>query len=58
MTFADILEKLKQEDEVSFLEILDLSSEELVVLLEDTIYDKQERIRAYYDESDEDQEDS
>ena len=48
MTFLDLLEELKQEDEVTLLEILDLSTEDLVDLLESTIYDKQDRVRKYY----------
>ena len=48
-TFIDLLDKLKQEDEVSLLEILDISSDELVDMLESYIFDKQDRIRNYYD---------
>ena len=48
-TFADILERLKRETEVDLLEILDLSSEELVDLLQDTIEDKLDRILNYYE---------
>lgn len=54
MTFNDLVERLKREDEVTILEILDLSSEELVDLLENEIYDKQDRVRSYYGEADED----
>lgn len=53
MTFDDLLERLKFEDEVSLLEILDISSVELVDLLESVIFDKQQRIRDYYNEDDE-----
>ena len=53
MIFTDLLERLKLEDEVSLLEILDLSSDELVDLLESVIYDKQQHIRNYYNEDDE-----
>lgn len=52
MTFNDLIEKLKQEDEITLLEILDLSSAELVDFLESTIFDKQDRIRDYYNEDD------
>lgn len=52
-TFPELLERLKKEDEVSLLEILDLASEELVDTLEDLIYDRQDRIRIYYNENDE-----
>lgn len=51
-TFNDLVERLKQEDEVSLLEILDISSDELVDLLESTIYDKQQRVRDYYAQED------
>ncbi len=52
-TFADVLERLKKETEVDLLEILNLSSEELVDLLQDTIEDNLEKILNYY-EDDED----
>lgn len=51
MTFDDLKEKLKHEDEVTVIEILDLSSEELVDILESYIYDQQEKIRNYYCET-------
>lgn len=47
-TFADVLELLKRESEVDLLEILDLSSEELVDLLQDTIEEKLDKILRYY----------
>lgn len=53
MTFNDLVERLKQEDEVSVLEILDISSDELVDALEGIIFDKQQRVRDYYNETDE-----
>ena len=53
ITFDDLLERLKQEDEVSIIEILDLSSSELVDSLESLIFDKQDRIRNYYNAEDE-----
>lgn len=53
MTFDDLCERLKQEDEVSIIEILDLSSSELVDSLESLIFDKQDRIRNYYNAEDE-----
>lgn len=52
-TFYDLLEQLKQEDEVTVLEIVDLSSGELVDALESIIFDKQQRVREYYNEIDE-----
>ena len=54
MTFEDLKQLLSKESELDFLEILDLTSVELVDLLETEIYDKQDRIRAYYDEDEED----
>lgn len=47
-TFNDLLDQLKQEDEVTLLEILNISSEELVDMLESVIFDKQDRVRDYY----------
>jgi len=54
MTFDDLKNRLREETELDFLEILDLTSIELVDLLEAEIYDKQDRIRNYYDEAEED----
>lgn len=53
MTFDDIKEKLKREDEMTLLEVLDLTSEELVELLEEQIYNNQEKIREFYGENEE-----
>lgn len=53
MTFYDLLEKLKKEEETELLEILNLTSEDLVDQLEDFIHDNQDRIRGFYDEDDE-----
>ena len=52
-TFADVLDDLKRETEVDLLEILDLSSEELVDLLQDTIEEKLDKILAYYEKDNE-----
>lgn len=52
--FDDLKERLRKEDEITLLELLDLSSVELVDILESFIFDKQERLRDYYGESDED----
>jgi len=54
MTFDDLKNRLREETELDFLEILDLTSIELVDLLEAEIYDKQDRIRNYYYEAEED----
>lgn len=48
ITFNDLLERLKREDEVTLLEIFNLSSEELVDALVSLIEDKQDTIREYY----------
>ena len=52
-TFADVLDDLKRETEVDLLEILDLSSDELVDLLQDTIEDKLDKILQHYEDSEE-----
>ena len=48
-TFPEVMERLKRETEVDLLEILDLSSEELVDLLQDTIEEQWERIQNHYE---------
>lgn len=50
MTFADLCDLLKKEDEVTLIELLNLSSTELVDVLETFIEDRQEYLRAYYDD--------
>lgn len=50
MTFNDLIEKLKREEETILLEILDINSNDLVDQLEGYIYDNQDRVRQYYDE--------
>lgn len=52
ITFDDLLEKLKQEDETSIVEILDLRTDDIVNKFEDLIFDTQERLRDYYNEDD------
>jgi len=49
-TFADLIDQLKREDEVTLLEVLGISSGELVDLIESYIFDKQETIWNYYNE--------
>lgn len=51
ITFNDLCEQLKREDELSLLEILDISSDELVEMLESYISDNQDHIRHYYENS-------
>ena len=53
LTFNDLLEELKHEDEVTLLELLNLDSSDLVDILESYIFDRQDRLRAYYGESSE-----
>lgn len=52
-TFADVLDDLKRETEVDLLEILDLSSEELVDLLQDTIEARLDKVLQYYEDDEE-----
>ena len=54
ITFDDLCELLKKEDEVTVLEILDLHSDDLVNTYQDLIDQKQEHLRAYYGEDEED----
>ena len=54
MTFEEILDNLKREEELTILELLDMTSVELVDALADKLYDKLDVLRVYYDcESDE-----
>ena len=45
MLFKELLERLKREDEVYLLELINISSDELVDMFEDKIHDRQEYIR-------------
>ena len=49
-TFSELLDKLKSEDETTLLELLDLTSLELVDYQEDVIFREQEKLREYYGE--------
>ena len=40
LTFTDVCDRLKQQDEISILEVLELTSEELVDRFHDKIEDK------------------
>ena len=51
MTFSDLCDQLKKEDEVTLIELLNLSSTELVDALESFIEDRQEYLRHYYADS-------
>lgn len=50
MTFNDLIENLKMEDEVALIELLNLTSDKLVDILESYIEDQQDRLRAYYED--------
>lgn len=52
LTLKDILEKLKQEDEVSVVELLDLRSDDLVERFIDIVEDKLEKLREEYEDED------
>lgn len=54
LTLNDISEKLKREDEVSLLEILEISSEELVDRFQDKVEEKLEGFSYEYEEDGED----
>ena len=54
LTFNDLCELLKKEDEVTVIELLDLSSSTLVDALESFIEDKQDKLLSYYNETSED----
>lgn len=53
MTLDDIKNKLKDYDALTLVEILDLSSEELVYYLNDVIEEKQDELRKYFQDEDE-----
>lgn len=52
MTFCDLKESLKKEEETILIELLNLTSEDLVDLLEDVIDFNQDKLRQYYGEDD------
>jgi hypothetical protein len=47
LTINELIEKLGTLDELTILELLDITSEELVVFLEDQIIERQDVIREY-----------
>jgi ornithine carbamoyltransferase len=51
LTFEELKERLKQLDEMTLLELLDLTSEELVELLSDQIELKQQKLRKNIDDT-------
>ena len=50
MTFDDLLERLRKEDEITILELLNFNSDDLVDIFESFIYDRQDYLRHYYGE--------
>lgn len=50
LTLQELINQLRREDEVSLLEILDISSEELVQRFEDLIEEKYEELSEKYEE--------
>jgi len=52
-TLADVIDWLKRIDEVSLLEVLDISSEEIVDRFTDKIEDKYDELREDIEEEDE-----
>jgi len=53
-TIAELMEKLSNLDELTILELLDITSEELVEVLQDQIIDKYDILMEYFDEPDDD----
>lgn len=51
LTFEELKERLKQLDEMTLLELLDLTSEELVEILSDQIELKQQKLRKNIDDT-------
>jgi hypothetical protein len=51
LTIPDIMEKLKQVDEISLLEILEVSSEDLVNRFIDRIEDKADELEGEFDDN-------
>lgn len=52
-TLADVINHLKRIDEISLLEVLDISSEDLVDRFVDLIEDRYEQLREEFEEEDE-----
>jgi hypothetical protein len=56
MTYEELKEKLAKTDEVTLLEWLDLTSEELVYYLDEVIEEKQNELREKFEDDDEEEE--
>lgn len=54
LTFPELSEKLKKIDEISLLEILEISSEDIVDRFGDRIEEKQEELNEDFEEESED----
>lgn len=54
LTMSELIEKLQQVDELTILELLDVTSEELVEFLQDQIVEKYDILLEYFDDSEED----
>ena len=50
LTLSDVIEKLKSIDEISLMEILEISSEDLVDRFEDRIENKYDDLREDFEE--------
>ncbi len=55
VTFEELRDKLRQVDEISLLEILDISSEELVERFQDRIEDRMEELESDFEEESDDE---
>ena len=53
-TINELVEKLQQTDELTILELLDITSEELPMFLMDVIEERYDILLEYFDESDQD----
>ena len=55
VTYQDLLERLKKIDEVSLLEILEISSEDIVDAFQDKIEEKAEQLSREFEDVDEEE---
>jgi hypothetical protein len=54
-TIQELIEKLQQLDELSILELLDITSEELPMMLIDQVEERYDVILEYFQDADEDE---
>lgn len=52
LTLNELIEKLAQCDELTILELLDITSEELVEFLADQVVEKYDQLIEYFNDSD------